>query len=204
MFPLGCNTSIFRWVCRFGHSGGNKNSWMQLLLSRGAQKTILLVLCFYTDLAGLPSRPSLLREKHGRIKISPPFPRSASPCGGLHLSWNLASHAPFNQNFQSLVKKQIDLSLAFSHPPGKEGDYLLCVDPPHPWGMLGHLLNTFPNQPCSSVGSAWLVVLAMTVNSDDRSLPAGAVRSQGEWLHALPYPASVPGKMLGDFFFTKI
>lgn len=118
------------------------------------------------------------------IKISPPphFPRSASLCGGLHLSQNLASHAPFNQNFQSLVKKQIDLSLAFSHPSGKEGDYLLCVDPPHPWDMLGHLLNTFPNQPCSSVGFAWLVVLATNVNSDDRSLPAGAVRSQGEWL----------------------
>lgn len=163
---------------------------MQLLPSRGAQKTVLLVLCFYTDLAGLPSGLTLCEWSMVRIKHPPLFPDQ--PHHEEVFTWVKILPGMFHSIRISRIywkKKKIDIALVFSHPPGKEGSSLFCLETLHPWGMLGHLLNTFPNQPCRSVGSAWLAVLATTVNSDDKSLPAGAVRSQGGWpVHTLILP----------------
>ena len=108
---------------------------MQLLLSRGAQKTILLVLCFYTDLAGLPSRPSLLREKHGRIKISPPFSQISLTMWRSSLELKSCQSCSIQSEFpESSEKTNRPLSGLFTSPRKGRGLPSLCRPPT----SLGH------------------------------------------------------------------
>ena len=102
-------------------------------------------------------------------------------------------------------KRKIDVSLGFFTSPRKGGEFPSLSGAPT---SLGHAWTPalYISQP--ALPFIWVCMTSssgITVNSDDKSPPAGAVRSQGEWpVHTVSYPASVTGKTrLGTFSLLK-